>query len=297
MARLARPRATHHPKRFMISRAGPSPSAAATVTCSPRTASASPPASATSRGASPAMAVSRPRAPRPLPDAKRSQHPCLPHGHRGPCGSTTMWPNSPAYRLEPSTSRPPEITAPPMPVPRVPRPGRRRRGGPRPDRARPSQPRWRRCRPRLSSPAERHPSASVTGVPDHPRQVGGETDRPGPVDQAGDPDPDGTRAARPGQPAGGRRHLGDDVGARPGGGMAMSGTTVPSGSSRTARSLVPPMSTPTTGAVHLRPGPETRAAAGASRRSIGPGRRPWPSRIRAPPGGAEPGTCRFGQAR
>ena len=82
--------------------ASASPSAAARVTCSPRTASASPPASSTTRPARPAMAASRPSRPRPLPDANRSQQPRRPHGHGGPCGSTTMWPISPAKPLVPS---------------------------------------------------------------------------------------------------------------------------------------------------------------------------------------------------
>ena len=119
LARLANPSATHQPKRLMISSAEASPAAAAAVTCSPRTTSGSPPARSTRRGAAPAIAISRPSAPSPLPEANRSQHPRFPQGHRGPCGSTTMWPNSPAKRLAPSMSRPPDTIPPPIPVPRV----------------------------------------------------------------------------------------------------------------------------------------------------------------------------------
>ncbi len=118
-SRLAMPSATHQANWRSTSNAPGSPSAAASVTCSPRTASGSPPARLTSPGAVPASAASRPRRPSPLPEAKRSQQPRCPHGHGGPLGSTTMWPGSPAKPDAPRTRRSPMITAPPMPVPSV----------------------------------------------------------------------------------------------------------------------------------------------------------------------------------
>ena len=119
LARLASPRASHQAKLAITAVAPGSPSAAARVTCSPRTASGSPPASSTRRGAAPTSAASRPSRPRPLPEAKRSQQPRLPQGQRGPWGSMTMCPNSPAKPLAPSWSRPLATIPPPMPVPRV----------------------------------------------------------------------------------------------------------------------------------------------------------------------------------
>ena len=90
------------------------------VTCSPRTASATPPASSTPRGEPAGLGRLAARArPRPLPDAKRSQQPRRPHGHSGPWGSTTMWPGSPAKPCAPRTSSPSAMSPPPMPVPSV----------------------------------------------------------------------------------------------------------------------------------------------------------------------------------
>ena len=201
--------------------------------------------------APPAIAISRPNRPSPLPDANRSQQPCLPHGQRGPCGSTTMWPNSPAYRLEPSISSPRADDPPADPGPEgdhqnlvrtrgLPH-GRSAQHGGGGVVADPDRPTGESGGHRIG-----HRAAGETG------QVGREAQPPAGVHQAGHADPDrpGRAVSRPG--AGRRRHLLDQTRRRPRG-LAWTGsvTTPPSGSRRTASILVPPTSTPTTGRVGM----------------------------------------------
>ena len=63
-----------------------------------------------------ARSAARPSA---RPDTIVSRQPMFPQSHRMPCGSTIVWPNSPAPPFTPRTSCPPMTIAPPMPVPRV----------------------------------------------------------------------------------------------------------------------------------------------------------------------------------
>ena len=223
-ARLARPRATHHPNRSMISRAGvPFGGGGRDVLAADRfgvtAGQVDQPRGLSRDGHLPAEGA-RGR----CPDANRSQHPCLPHGQRGPCGSTTMWPNSPAYRLEPSISRPPEMMAPADPGAEGDHQDLVGAAGPPPACSRPTRGGGVVADPHL--PARRAaPSASMTGVPTRPWQVGGEAHRPVPSTRPGTPTP---IAPRPPGPASRRAAA------------ATSSTTADPLAARLSRCLEPP---------------------------------------------------------
>ena len=120
-ARLASPTPSHWPTSASSSTAVWSPACAACVTSGPVSRSGSPPAACSRPCATGDLAEMSSRASRTraLPLAYCSQHPRLPHSQRWPPGTTCMCPNSPATPNRPRTSAPSNSSPPPMPVPSV----------------------------------------------------------------------------------------------------------------------------------------------------------------------------------
>ena len=116
--RLAAPTPSQSPTEAKARRATRSPSSAAVVTIGPVTRSGWPShISASTDGCS--TIIVRALRTRALPEEYCSQQPRRPHSQAWPSGTTCMWPNSPAMPLAPRRTRPSRSTAPPMPVPIV----------------------------------------------------------------------------------------------------------------------------------------------------------------------------------
>ena len=157
----------------MTASASASPSAAARVTCSPRTASGR------RRPARRRGRTGRPRPPRGPGSRARCPTrtaPSSPGARTGTAvrsGSTTMWPASPANPWAPRTSSPSATSPPPMPVPERDQHGVVARRGPRRRRARPTSAQVASLSTRTGSPSRRVELVADAHVA-QPGQVGPE---------------------------------------------------------------------------------------------------------------------------
>ncbi|CAB5029699.1 unannotated protein [freshwater metagenome] len=120
-AKSANPRPSQVPTPLKASMATRSPSSAALVKCAPWTPSGVPSPSDSRRPASPRLLAARALASRTsaLPLAYCSQHPLRPQAHGNPSGIAFIWPISPAAPCAPRNNTPSMMMPPPMPVPTV----------------------------------------------------------------------------------------------------------------------------------------------------------------------------------